>query len=147
MFDMYTVYLNICEFDYLCVYYLTYIYIPFGLQTQDFPRGLCAIGQLVKKDGIPAATTQLILKLNLNLNARFKSAIRLPQYCIANPEKNEAQATQIEIESKYEFLIQNPNYESTQKPQPPGDSIPGFESWTNDPSKQPKPNLSVDRKM
>jgi hypothetical protein len=30
----------------------------------------------VKKDGIPATTTQLILKLNLNPNARFKSAIQ-----------------------------------------------------------------------
>ena len=55
---------------------ITIIVIPFGLQTQDFPRGLCAIGQLVKKDGIPATTTQLILKLNLNPNARFKSAIQ-----------------------------------------------------------------------
>ena len=128
---------------------IIYIYIyPFWPADSRSPAWAVRYWPAGEKDGIPATTTQLILKLNLNPKARLKNAIHLSQHCIANPEKNEAQATQIEKESRYEFLKQNLNCESTQKPQPPGDSAPGSESWTSDPSKQPRPNLQfVDRKM
>ena len=69
---------------------IIYIY-PFWPADSRSPAWAVRYWPAGEKDGIPATTTQLILKLNLNPKARLKNAIQMGGMWVYGPEKAASQ--------------------------------------------------------